>query len=385
MSDNGTTGFSAKLAQRLRKGAQAQVPLLAPFDMLSLDKQMIMQRELGRSLIGGSFADVKFYAFSRRRSTGVIDKPLPVHANSALVRASSAYFEGFFNAEFTEAKSTSLLSGFPNDKQDFTAEYGYDSDSDLEDEDVSGENRGDDGKATQRDELAKTSANRLDADEAESPSTDLTLLAGGPHGQVIVLRDVAFSTCKALMFYIYTGKVRFARLRSQSVLPAAKASGANLAPLCSPKSMYRLADKFGFDELKKIAKNDILAKLYADNIIAELRSSLTSSYDAIRDMEVKLACQAQYFPVVLAGTPQWIADLATGTIPHTARVLTALTTMAMKPPLPPPSPAPPAPQVDPILTQTMCATCRTASLNVTQQIWRYCSRCSTYRNPQVPV
>lgn len=38
--------------------------------------------------------DNKFYAYSRRNAKGKVDKPLPVYANSAILRVSAKYFEG---------------------------------------------------------------------------------------------------------------------------------------------------------------------------------------------------------------------------------------------------------------------------------------------------
>jgi hypothetical protein len=66
----------------------------------STDKKEIMQAVLKMSLTGGSFLDTKFYAFSRKRSTGIVDEPRPVYANSALLRASSKYFDGCKQSHF---------------------------------------------------------------------------------------------------------------------------------------------------------------------------------------------------------------------------------------------------------------------------------------------
>lgn len=51
---------------------------------------------------------------------------------------------------------------------------------------------------------------------------------------------------KAFVYYLYTGKVEFARLKSQKpvVQPLAKTAQMSAsAPPCSPKSMYKLADE----------------------------------------------------------------------------------------------------------------------------------------------
>ena len=47
---------------------------------------------LNSSLTDGNFYDTKFYAFSRRNKCGVIDRPLGVYGNSAILKAQSTYF-----------------------------------------------------------------------------------------------------------------------------------------------------------------------------------------------------------------------------------------------------------------------------------------------------
>lgn len=60
----------------------------------SLNKGVLMKGLLRLSLTDGSFIDTKFYAFSRRRSFGVGDEPLPVYANSDILRVGLKYFDG---------------------------------------------------------------------------------------------------------------------------------------------------------------------------------------------------------------------------------------------------------------------------------------------------
>lgn len=67
---------------------------LTTFTTPLLDKKGLLQVALRKAVTGGSFIDTKFYAFSRRRSTGVVDDPLPVYANSEILRAASTYFDG---------------------------------------------------------------------------------------------------------------------------------------------------------------------------------------------------------------------------------------------------------------------------------------------------
>ena len=103
---------------------------------------------------------------------------------------------------------------------------------------------------------------------------------------------------KAFIYYLYTGKVAFACLRSQgrAPTPSTVVRKENLSPsppLCSPKSMYKLADEvsipvitphmarlkqfqLGISDLKELARDDILSKLSNENIVIELFSTFTS-------------------------------------------------------------------------------------------------------------
>lgn len=105
------------------------------------------------------------------------------------------------------------------------------------------------------------------------------------------VRDVAYKTWLALASYFYTGSVAFSRLRStaagkkrETIVPPMPHD----PPLCSPKSMYRLADKYGLHDLKKLSLENIRSQLTADNIVPELFSRFTSRYAEVRDLEVKL-------------------------------------------------------------------------------------------------
>ena len=47
-----------------------------------------------RAMISGNFLDTKFYAYSRRKSSGTVYAPKAVHANSYILRAKEPqYFE----------------------------------------------------------------------------------------------------------------------------------------------------------------------------------------------------------------------------------------------------------------------------------------------------
>ncbi|THH23050.1 hypothetical protein EUX98_g8130 [Antrodiella citrinella] len=99
-----------------------------------IEQKHYLQTAFKTALTGGVFIDTKFYAFSRRRSSGVVDKPLAVYANSSILRAASPYFEGLLARGFEEGKVANIDEDFPSDREALTEDYEYDSDSDLEDE-----------------------------------------------------------------------------------------------------------------------------------------------------------------------------------------------------------------------------------------------------------
>ncbi|KAJ6623630.1 hypothetical protein B0H10DRAFT_776067 [Mycena sp. CBHHK59/15] len=145
-------------------------------------------------------------------------------------------------------------------------EYGYMSDSDLDpesdDEDVSG---------------FPTSAPNVPLPPSRPPSPEPRRM-----GRVVILRDTAFNTWNALLYYLYTHKIRFTagpRLRNLSV--------RSKIPECSPKSMYRLADKLGLDDLKARSLSSIKACLSRENIVREAFASFTSMYPEVQDITVE--------------------------------------------------------------------------------------------------
>lgn len=75
--------------------SQAKTTSLSTISLSSAtDRKLITQAAVKRSLTAGTFVDTKFYAFSRKKKTGVVDKPMALYANSMVLRMSSKYFEG---------------------------------------------------------------------------------------------------------------------------------------------------------------------------------------------------------------------------------------------------------------------------------------------------
>lgn len=63
-------------------------------ELESMIKPQIILVTLKQTMAAGTFVDAKFYAFSRRRGSNLVNKPLPVYANSTILAAQSSYFAG---------------------------------------------------------------------------------------------------------------------------------------------------------------------------------------------------------------------------------------------------------------------------------------------------
>ncbi|GAA6040102.1 hypothetical protein JCM8097_002029 [Rhodosporidiobolus ruineniae] len=134
----------------------------------------------------------------------------------------------------------------------------------------------------------------------------------------VVVSDAAYSTLRALLFYLYTNTITFSPLAStyyvakdaalsssppvafpytsrreyllahHPVLPqhqGAGGEGAGPGP-CSAKAIYRLADKMGLQELKDRAREHIVKSLTAQNIVYEVFGSFSQRFDEIREVEI---------------------------------------------------------------------------------------------------
>lgn len=105
-------------------------------------------------------------------------------------------------------------------------------------------------------------------------------------GSVKPIKDVAYSTLKSLIAWIYTGKISFKPLKSVGPIPRDPNA-------CSAKSMYRLATRAGVDELKKLAFDNLRSQLTEENVVYELFS--TFSRDNSEVLEMELTVLLKYF------------------------------------------------------------------------------------------
>ncbi|EIM86087.1 uncharacterized protein STEHIDRAFT_147607 [Stereum hirsutum FP-91666 SS1] len=155
----------------------------------------------------------------------------------------------------------------------------------------------------------------------------------GPVKQRVTVKDVAYTTYRAVLHYLYTDTIRFAPLSSSflstpppapiptsaSQTPAGDSQsqlGATLRtqgdsfssfparsrrdwlqqwqqnnpgkPLpCSAKAVYRLADKLDLRELKERAFQHVIRSLTVENVPYEVFSNFSATFESVRKVEVK--------------------------------------------------------------------------------------------------
>ncbi|KAI1796416.1 hypothetical protein LXA43DRAFT_1079581 [Ganoderma leucocontextum] len=227
--------------------------------------------------------------------------------------------------------------------------YDYSSDSDLEDEeDVEGEESstrdvGAGDHTVKNDEGISTIAKE---DEPEDAS-GLGLVHGcgqnqihGRPGRVVFLGDVAYRTWKAFILYAYYDDLNFSPLKYQQK-PRSKEQDPYKAPLCSPKSMYRIAHKYDIASLKEKASNDIKSKLSPSNILEEIFSTFTASlYPDIQAIELNYLFDIIKDAGVQARLPTWLEGMEERRLPKGAAGIVASLIAKLSIPLPAAAPAP---------------------------------------------
>jgi hypothetical protein len=204
------------------------------------------KRILNNVLLGKESIDTKFFAFSRRLRSGGVCHPLPLFATASTLQGHSQYLDILlFGEGFKEAETVDLSTAT---EPEFQPDYDYESDSDLE-------------SVSQDDEcelgdIEHSSATQNDLPEVPPQTSPRMRARPASHalvseriGRVIPIKDTAFATWKALLFYLQSNDIAFLPLKStratpQDCLPASFAVDTlSQAPSCSPKSLYRLADK----------------------------------------------------------------------------------------------------------------------------------------------
>lgn len=103
-----------------------------------MTREQSMHAALKQSIVGGMLLDTRFHLFSRRKPSGVIDKPRTVFAISTTLIEASLELDKLLTGGFSESVLSDIFEENTEiEGQEVTdAQYGYESNSDLEDDDV---------------------------------------------------------------------------------------------------------------------------------------------------------------------------------------------------------------------------------------------------------
>ncbi|PSS38155.1 hypothetical protein PHLCEN_2v15 [Hermanssonia centrifuga] len=283
-----------------------------------------LQAALAASVIEGTFTDTAYRLFSRRLANGKVGGLQTVYASSTVLKAAGDYFEAQLSGSFSVNKS------IPKD----TDSYGYESDSDIDDSEYVGND------ICAMPESEEDGVNHEEADssiEGDSSSDSKEQKSTLGYERIkdksvkynVVVPDIAADTWQALIYYIYTGTVCFAPLRSQGLnerrsTVSESRQDKSRPPLCSPKSMYRVADIIGFTHLKAAAERDLKSKLSAETIVEEVFSRFSPTYPEILEMQLQFLYTNATMSEVTAGIHDKIKAVVQGQLPHAENVLNTL-------------------------------------------------------------
>ncbi|OCH92494.1 hypothetical protein OBBRIDRAFT_791246 [Obba rivulosa] len=300
----------------------------------STTRLQVLQAAHKQMITTGTFVDTKIYCFSSRRTSGRVGKPLPLYANSMMLKHASAYFQAMLSETYREGDVTNLSASYPLASPAFLDDYDYESDSDFdEEEEPHYESRASARQCGIENGLSSAESCTDEADIADS-TLECAIEVGETaaieppsvaeafdRGRTICIQDMAYKTWQALVFYIYFGEVAFAPLKSQAG-KAGEQQQAWLPSLCSPKSMYRLADKYDLGDLKTRALEDIRSKLSTENIWTELLSRFTSRYPEVQEVQIDFIMKNSTY--TLSDIQHWVDLIANGDYPHSNVVLAPL-------------------------------------------------------------
>ncbi|OAX33214.1 hypothetical protein K503DRAFT_804550 [Rhizopogon vinicolor AM-OR11-026] len=238
----------------------------------------LVEALLMKSILGEELIDTKFHLFSGRSiPTRSVTRLQALSVNDVVLASRSDFFAELLSKV---ESSDSTFIDFDDDsalEDNALDDYGYASDSDLEDEEEeqASQTQANDEAIVTEDTRSKVDSTADDPIQTSQPHG--TMPTSAPiqckprfvHCRNILVRDTAFRTWKALILYLYTDKIAFSRLKSQGQPRVdVEASKASTSWPCSPKSMYRLACKVGLDGVRDRAFSAMRGSLNEENIPA---------------------------------------------------------------------------------------------------------------------
>ncbi|KAF9228261.1 hypothetical protein BS17DRAFT_773370 [Gyrodon lividus] len=338
--------------------------------MSDASKQERIEELLRKSLLGEELINTQFHLFSARSvSSGRVVNPRVLCANNVLLIKSSKYFLDLL-ASKTMLFDPSLIHVADNDEVPSSTQiddYGYESDSDLDNEEppavvgteTTKELKDDDEFFD--DDSESASSEMFVSDSEEGPRSHEVLLVNRENSVMgtettiqapsrppsksasksasvngtatrlrslgshhLLIKDTAFQTWYTLLNYLYTGKVKFLPPRSSGTQSPRSSTSTKDEPRCSAKSMYRLACKVGLDDLRDAAFASMQNNITEQNILRELSCSLISRNPPLLEMALDTLYSHIASPRIVAGLPALARRIANKELPHGADIIIGL-------------------------------------------------------------
>ncbi|KAH7905852.1 hypothetical protein BJ138DRAFT_1118101 [Hygrophoropsis aurantiaca] len=263
---------------------------------------------LQRGLFTGICFDIKFFASSRPRE--------PIYAYRAILDSgllqlcSDHSVHDNANASSTSTQTIDDVMQRYEWDSEISFDH-YETDSDFDEIEI--EERGG-GDPDSLNEKHKQQPN--DAVVEEAP-----LAYSSSHSAVCTIRvnGVALKTLKALIYHCYTTEIFFSPLKSAVAEKDQKLDPDRI--YCSPKSMYRLADKIGSTKLKKLALQSIRSSLSKNNVVHEIFSPFTSRYPEVLKIELDVLVLHLDDSEVFQALSDKLVVVSSGGIPYSHEIL----------------------------------------------------------------
>ncbi|EPQ56234.1 hypothetical protein GLOTRDRAFT_128180 [Gloeophyllum trabeum ATCC 11539] len=245
-------------------------------------------------------SDVCFLIHSR---PGPRDEPKRIYAHSKILSRQSAYFGTMFESGFSEGIQSALTESASSDGV-VTERCNVDTDSDYSSEEDEDRNMSVCPHSDPKHINADFARDAIIISREDVPPAD-TGGASDDVRQERAYKIVRISDTAALLYYLYTGSISFAPLKSsyniarEAIGPSLKSRPAynqekalTVSPLAnrdipwtSPKSMYKLCDKLGIPDLKVACANRIEECLSPENVCVEVDSSYSALFPEIRHIQ----------------------------------------------------------------------------------------------------
>ncbi|KAH9943907.1 hypothetical protein B0H21DRAFT_747540 [Amylocystis lapponica] len=314
---------------------------------------------------GVESSSTQFVTFSRRTSSDQLSRPRIFFANGKVVKNSSTYIDNYLNNKGDRALMHRLTEDMPvsTTETDYTdLDSDFDEDEEILEKSLETVNEStvvtEEKLATNDPQSPEWDSMQLDGPDPASLSAstvdseklgpdEVIVPKGKEEGKTIkklpvapvtatvapcdvhIVTGVASATWEALLFYLYTGNIKFAPLTSegeevrQSVIDMSSLTNPDRPAPCSCKSIYRLADKMNLELLRDCAIKYLQSRLSVGNILEEVFSVFTSRYEEVQKMEFAVMMQHWDNLRGTSALSAWLARITSGDYPHASWVLQA--------------------------------------------------------------